>query len=131
MAELRVTIKPDASGLANAFLRGNYHETLKREVNRIAMSVSRYAKQLTPVKTGHLRSSIQVSPAGLMLSALVSTNVEYAFYVHDGTKYMRARPFLKYGAMFAQVGVDHEIAKRLDESFTQAFKYAGFSRKGK
>lgn len=119
---ISVTIKPDPSQLAQAFMKQNISSFLRMEVNRLAASVERYAKQLTPVKTGRLRASINFTPVSLMLQSIVSTHTDYALFVHEGTKYMRSRPFMRYGAMFAQVGVEREITQRLDEDFTKTFK---------
>lgn len=43
-------------------------------------------------KGGRLRSSIKYTPG--YLSCTVGTNVEYASFVEEGTKYMKPRPFL-------------------------------------
>lgn len=117
-----VNIAPNISLLGNAFIRMDVTGFLKREINQMAMSVERFAKQLTPVDTGRLRSSIFTSPGTFGLQAIVSTNTDYAVYVHDGTKYMRPRPFMVMGASFAQVAQFKDINVRLDKEFTQAFK---------
>lgn len=49
------------------------------------------------VDTGRLRASVAVSEttsAGVPV-VRVGTNVEYAIYVHEGTRYMRGNPFLR------------------------------------
>ena len=133
MATLSVSITPSPSKLGNAFLRGNLSNFLKGEINRLAMSVERYAKQLAPVGTpesthrkryvgGRLRASIHTTPFLTGLGAWVSTKTNYAIFVHDGTRYMRARPFMTTGAAFAQVAELKDINIRLDKEFTKAFK---------
>jgi len=119
---LSVSIMPNVNQLAKAFVNLDITSFLKKEINTLAMSVERYAKQLTPVDTGRLRSSIFTSPATFQLSAIVSTKTEYAVYVHEGTKYMRGRPFMTMGAAFAQVGQLKDVNVRLDKEFTRAFK---------
>lgn len=51
------------------------------------------------IDTGRLRASIGVKPfksAGFPIYGVtVGTNVDYAIYVHDGTRYMEANPFLR------------------------------------
>lgn len=63
---------------------------------RTGIRVQTEARRRCPVDTGRLRSSIGVTltaaPAGFAVT--VGTNVAYARYVHDGTRHMRARPFL-------------------------------------
>lgn len=57
------------------------------------------AKRRTPVDTGRLRSSITTGvfqvPYDPYLAVRVGTDVEYATYVHEGTRYVGARPFLE------------------------------------
>lgn len=122
MSDLSVSILPRAETLANAFKSGNITQFIRKEINRTAFSVERYAKQLTPVATNRLRSSINTQPLQLGMAALVSTNTEYAIFVHNGTKYMRGRPFMHMGAALAQVNILTDINKRLDTEFVTAFK---------
>jgi HK97 gp10 family phage protein len=122
---LSVTIKPDTALLARAFAAGTVHRFLQQQIRKLAFSVERYAKQLTPVDSGRLRASIHTSPGALGLDAIVSTRTNYAFYVHEGTKYMRARPFMTMGAAFAQVAELKDINVRLDAEFTREFKNVG------
>lgn len=126
MTDFSVKINPSANSLAASFLRGDLPKFLQREINRLAFSVERYSKQLTPVKSGKLRGSIHTSPETFGLRAIVATRTDYAIFVHDGTKYMRSRPFMVYGARFAQIGEFKDINKRLDKHFTDNFKYRGF-----
>jgi HK97 gp10 family phage protein len=122
MITFQVNITPNIGKLANAFLSVDMAGFVKREVNQMAMAVSKFAKQLTPVDTGFLRSSIQVSPQMFGMQAVVSTNTDYAIFVHEGTKYMRGRPFMMMGAAFAQVAQMKDINKRLDAEFVKEFK---------
>lgn len=48
------------------------------------------------VDTGRLRASITVDQElrGMTVVTRVGTNVEYAIFVHNGTRYMNANPFL-------------------------------------
>jgi HK97 gp10 family phage protein len=65
----------------------------------LAAKVETAAKARCPVKTGRLRSSInhRVETSGKGIVAIIGTNVEYAIYVHEGTRYMTGRPFLVDG----------------------------------
>lgn len=67
-----------------------------RDLQRRALQVERAAKQLCPVDTGRLRSSItnEIGQDGEGLVAVIGTNVEYAPYVELGTSKMAAQPFL-------------------------------------
>lgn len=68
-----------------------------RELYALGLRVQSTAKRLCPVDTGRLRSSIQTTPPfddEGTITVSIGTNVEYAKFVHDGTRYMAGRPFL-------------------------------------
>lgn len=70
-----------------------------KELQRTGIRVHNKAKRYCPVDTGRLRSSIRSTQAfeetHRQLVVRVGTNVEYARFVEMGTRYMRARPFLR------------------------------------
>jgi HK97 gp10 family phage protein len=57
-----------------------------------AEAVKALAKQLVPVRTGHLRDSIYAKISEWM--AEISSEAAYALFVEFGTRRMRARPYL-------------------------------------
>ena len=63
-------------------------------VRRAAFEIEARAKQLAPVRTGHLRNSIQTDFGPDGLTAYVGTSVAYAAYVELGTHLMAPRPYL-------------------------------------
>ena len=67
-----------------------------KDLVRRAVQVERAAKQLCPVDTGRLRSSItnEIGQDSEGLVATIGTNVEYAPHVELGTSKMAAQPFL-------------------------------------
>lgn len=72
---------------------------LRQAAQTAAFAIEREAKILSPVDTGRMRASIATSLGVVSnIAAIVQTNVEYAVYVHEGTKRMRGRPFMKQGA---------------------------------
>lgn len=68
-----------------------------RDLARRANAVRSGAVARCPVDTGRLRASIRWSLAkdAQGLVAIVGTDVKYAVYVHEGTRFMAARPFLR------------------------------------
>lgn len=68
-----------------------------KDLARRAVQVDRAAKNLCPVDTGRLRSSItwEVNRDGLGLYALIGSNVDYAIHVELGTRYASAQAFLR------------------------------------
>jgi HK97 gp10 family phage protein len=69
---------------------------MQRHVHRFLVSwaadVKALAKQLAPVRTGHLRSSIYAKISEWV--AEVGAETTYALFVELGTRYMQAQPYL-------------------------------------
>lgn len=69
------------------------------KVRSVAIRVRNTARKICPKSSGRLANSIQEKPGARkgrrVISYTVGTRVRYAKYVHNGTIYMRARPFLK------------------------------------
>jgi HK97 gp10 family phage protein len=101
------------------------------------MQIERETKPITPGPglsisrttrpTGRLRSSIGVGvnrfgdPAGIGFSAngltgWVGPTTNYAIFVHEGTKRMRGRPFLKQGAEKAMPMINEFFDKAIKEN---------------
>lgn len=65
---------------------------LNKAIKTSIFAIERDSKINTPVDTGRLRSSHQTMFSSLR--GVLEPTAEYAIYVHEGTRYMRARPFL-------------------------------------
>jgi len=69
---------------------------IQRHVHRLlaswAADVKALAKQLAPVRTGHLRSSIYAKIQEWV--AEIGAEATYAIFVEFGTRYMQAQPYL-------------------------------------
>ncbi len=69
---------------------------MQRQVHRQlaswAADVKALARQLVPVRTGHLRSTIYAKIREWV--AEIGAEATYALFVEFGTRYMRARPYL-------------------------------------
>jgi HK97 gp10 family phage protein len=66
-------------------------------MNRVGLRVETRAKRLCPVDKGRLRASItSTNPflRGVFLVVRIGSNVRYARYVNNGTRFMRGRRFL-------------------------------------
>ena len=65
---------------------------LNDAIRRSALAVQRQSMINSPVLTGNLRASHQsiFEP----LKATIQPMANYAIFVHEGTRYMKARPFL-------------------------------------
>ena len=121
--EIKVSINPSLSALGQAISGVDVQSFLRDEINKFAALVERYGKQLSPVRTGFLRASIHTSPASSFLQAVVSTGTNYAIFVHEGTRFMRARPFMGEGAKFAEEQTEERsVGSRLEQKFVEQFK---------
>ena len=121
MPDIKITIK-NLDNLKAAF--GSYPEIvapmLRDASSKSAFEVERRAKILSPVDTGRLRASIATS-LGIVnkgITSIVSTNVFYAIYVHEGTRRMRGRPFMRQAAE-ASVG---QIQKHYQDAESRAMQ---------
>jgi len=74
----------------------NFDSAIQKHVHRQlaswAADVKALAKQLVPVRTGHLRSSIYAKISEWV--AEIGAEATYALFVEFGTRRMRARPYL-------------------------------------
>jgi len=85
-----------------------------RQLASWAADVKALAKQLVPVRTGYLRSTIYARVSEWV--AVVGADAPYALYVEFGTRYMQAQPYL-YPAI-------QEHLPRLEEIICEAIDQA-------
>lgn len=104
-----------------ALLRGP-SGAVARDLGRRAIRVESRAKQLCPVDTGRLRSSITWRIVfGLGgLNAVVGTNVAYAVFVHEGTAPHRI--VAKFGKALYWKGAAHPV-KAVNHPGTRAHRF--------
>ena len=86
-----VTVKFNAIPGMLASLPQQVQEMHRESVERIAQ----IARQYAPVLTGALRDSITVDDSTLGVLRIVA-GVDYAIWVHYGTRHMLPRPFLEW-----------------------------------
>jgi len=96
----------------------SFDSGMQRHVHRLlaswAADIKALAKQLAPVRTGHLRSSIYAKISEWV--AEIGAEATYALFVEFGTRYMQARPYL-YPAI-------QEHLSRLEEIICEAIDAA-------
>lgn len=82
-------------------------QIMARELNKAirlsVLSIGRQSRQRTPVDTGRLRASTYERFSNLR--GEIGTNTEYDIFIHEGTRYMKARPYLRdaVGATDSQI----------------------------
>lgn len=67
-------------------------DELNTAIKKSAIKIQGESMRNAPVLTGRLRSSH--TSLFENLKGIVQPNTDYAIYVHEGTRYMKARPFL-------------------------------------
>lgn len=77
---------------------------LNKAIQRTVLTIGRTSRQLTPVDTGRLRASTYERFSNL--KGEVGTNTEYDVFVHEGTRFMKARPYLRSAVQRHQGQVD-------------------------
>ena len=114
MTDIKITFRPTLEALAKKFGNINIQSFMQTQIRALAFTVEGEAKMVTPVDTGRLRASIRVLPSLRTLEATIAPHTEYATYVHEGTRYMRGRPYMYWGAKKAVVGLDDRLSKGLE-----------------
>ncbi len=66
-----------------------------KAIEKAVFKVNERAKRNSPVDTGRMRASISKSVSERAMSGEVVVGVRYGIYVHEGTRYMKGRPFLE------------------------------------
>jgi len=118
---MQITIRVDGlEDIKQAFSR--FPDTvgpfLRTAATKSAFAVEGEAKKGTPVDTGRLRASIATSLgiASRGLGSVVQTNVYYAIYVHEGTRYMRGRPYMQQGAEAASGKIEQYYKEEIEKA---------------
>lgn len=120
MPKVTLRFDPSIDELQKKFGTIRVDNFLKTQVKKIAFRIEGEAKKVTPVDTGLLRSRITTSILGEGLRAEIEPRVHYGIFVHEGTRYMRARPFLVWGARNATGTLERDVARDLDSMIESA-----------
>lgn len=83
-----------------------------------AADVEALAKQLVPVKTGHLRGSIYAKINEW--AAEIGAEAAYACWVEFGTRHMRARPYIFPAVQEHLPRLEQIVCEALDAAKTEA-----------
>lgn len=69
--------------------------------------------------TGGLLSATERPPIFTHLKGVYSIDISYAGYVHEGTRYMRPRPYLRNAAESKQRDLDNFFKKAVDDVLSE------------
>ena len=100
---------------------------LKLGINKVGFAIERNTKRQSvyqlPVVTGTLKRSVKYKPrhkagyiaAGAVVASVFAPGGDYAVFVHEGTRFMRPRPFLITGAKRAQRDVERILEDTIED----------------
>lgn len=109
MANIQIKIK-NTQQIKRAFAKAPALMTrnLNIAIKNILIDIENKSKRNTPVDTGRLKSSHRTSFGNLR--GQVGTNTEYDIFVHNGTRRMKARPYLAMAVSSLEKETDKEFA---------------------
>lgn len=107
--EIKITNLPQIKA---AFLKSPTLMTrnLNEAIQKSIFKVGQQSRMNTPVDTGRLRASHYEQFSSL--KGEVGTDTEYDIFVHEGTRFMSARPYLKTAV--------EDTARTIDDYFQDA-----------
>ena len=94
MIDLKIEIKESFRKNITKY-KAAFAKMLQEIIEKAGYLVERESKMVTPIDTGRLRASIMTEIGAY--SAIIAPHTDYAFFVHEGTRFMSARPFMKQG----------------------------------
>lgn len=81
---------------------------LQKAIQRSIFRIGATSRRNTPVRTGRLRAS-HYEHFSSALQGEIGTNTSYDLFVHEGTRFMRGRPYLRLAVQQEQTAVDNEF----------------------
>lgn len=121
MPEIKVHIKnlPDIKA-AFAKAPSLMTKNLNRAITKAVLSIERNSRQNTPVLTGRLRASTYTMYGNL--KGEVGTKTNYDIFVHEGTRYMRSRPYLRLAVQSNEGRIDGFFTEAVDQTLNEIGK---------
>lgn len=113
MAEVEIKIK-NLAQIKAAFNKSPLLmiRELNKTIQTVVYKIGRGSRENTPVDTGRLRASHYERFGNLR--GEVGTNTAYDIFVHEGTKFMKERPYLRRAVEGNQSIVDREFKGAVD-----------------
>lgn len=109
--QVRITNLPQikaAFGKSPALMTKELNLAIRKSI----FTIGRQSRINTPVDTGRLRSSHRETFSSLR--GEVGPNTNYALFVHEGTRFMRGRPFLKRAVESSNIEVQMFFTQAVD-----------------
>lgn len=117
---VNVNIKIDVQDTVGYFkkLPKRISIAISKGISRAAFTIEREAKIKSPFILGRLRGSIftDLSPSFMPTRATVGPNVFYAEFVHEGTRFIKANPFMTNAAESKQRQIQRDFDILIDRA---------------
>lgn len=100
---------------------------INKAIKKAIRAIEIEAKPITPIDTGELRKSYKKTFRdfyGALQPGGIGVAKKYAFYVHEGTYKMGARPYLLAGIKSANKDVEKEFRWALNSALDKIARYA-------
>lgn len=118
MPDIQITIK-NLPEIRAAFAKSPtlMRRNLNTAISKSIFTIGAKSRKNTPVDTGRLRASTKETLGDL--KGEVGTHTNYDIFVHEGTRFMRSRPYLRGAVAEAESTVQdymtHAVQQTLDE----------------
>jgi HK97 gp10 family phage protein len=124
MPNIKIEIK-NLAEIRSAFAKSPRIMTrnLDMAIRRSALSISRQSRRNTPVATGRLRASTYERFSSL--KAEIGTNTTYDSFVHEGTRFMKARPYLRSAVESEDQTIQKEFKNAVQDTLDELAKDIG------
>lgn len=121
MPAISITIK-NLPQIKAAF--GSAPRLMARELNlairKTVLTIEADSKRNTPVRTGRLRASTYDRFSNL--KGEVGTNTDYDRFVHEGTRFMKGRPYLRMAVQSNESNTDRFFTDAVNSVLVQIGK---------
>lgn len=97
-------------------------KNLNRAIKRASLKVEGTSKRYTPVDTGRLRGSHYTRFSNL--KGIIGTNTSYDLFVHEGTRFMKGRPFLRGALNVEDNFIQNEFERAVSDTLKEIARSA-------
>lgn len=118
MPEIAIEIK-NLAQIKSAFSKAPMlmGRNLNIAIRKVTLNIQSRSMRNTPVLSGRLRASTESSFSNL--KGEVGTNTNYDIFVHEGTRFMRARPYLRQAVESEQTQSDRFFTEAVDQTLKE------------
>jgi len=95
------------------------NKEIGKAMRKSILLIEKKAKPITPVDTGRLRASIRPDFIRTYEGA-IAPHTDYAIYVHEGTRYMKGRPFMTKALQQSSESIEGLFKSAIDKAIMKS-----------